>query len=926
MDPLANPPMRMHNFFFLLVLTSTCATATTVVASLNRRTLHEPFFPQDPPILPPVQPPSALPPSSPPSLDVPFLSTPTPTTTPTNDQPFFPSFPSPPPPPPQPSASSSASFPANISSLNLPTSPKPKRVSSKLIPIAITLAIAAVVVLFIVAFLRIKKRRYHDDSQSLSDEKPQRSYTNSVFSAAASNVASGGGNSSYNRIPKLNRPSQTSSEFLYLGTLVNSHGGVDATGTSGRHNGGEEDSSLQKVGSPELRPLPPLSGSGGGRSQTIMQNGCYETSEVESKDEEFDEFYSPRASDGGGSGARRTFTVAAATGNYQSRRSIGSVSSSSYSSSSSGSPARSISLSISPPVSLSPRNSRLKSPDLVAIQTAPPPSRPPPPPPLPPHPLIIPSPDVGLSKNSLESSPRLSNSSNDQSSPLARIPPPPQPPTKHRETLIPTTPPPSTRLNPPVLIKPARHVPISSHQPAISPTEMLPINQENLETNEKTPKPKLKPLHWDKVRASSDHEMVWDHLKSSSFKLNEEMIETLFIVKPPNANSNEKSTIKRQILSSTICHENQVLDPKKSQNIAISLRALSVTTEEVCDALLEGNADTLGTELLESLMKMAPTKDEERKLQEHQDDSPLKLGPAEKFLKAVLDVPFAFRRVGAMLFVSNFESEVEYLKQSFQTLEVACEELKNSRMFLKLLEAVLKTGNRMNIGTNRGDAQAFKLDTLLKLIDVKGADGKTTLLHFVVQEIVRTEGARFSNTTANHDDNQCQKLGLQIVSSLSSGLSNVKKAAGMDSEVLNGDVVRLTNGIANVMDVVRLIEAGGSDNKTFSNAMKKFLKIAQEEVIKIHDQEAVSLSVVKEITEYFHGNSVKFEAQPFRIFMVVRDFLTVLDRVCKEVGSININMESTQKLPVLVNRGPVFDGFHGKRQYSSSDDESSSSL
>ncbi|KAL7584046.1 hypothetical protein Lser_V15G44229 [Lactuca serriola] len=447
---------------------------------------------------------------------------------------------------------------------------------------------------------------------------------------------------------------------------------------------------------------------------------------------------------------------------------------------------------------------------------------------------------------------------------------------KHRETLIPTTPPPATRLNPPVLIKPARHVPISSHQPTISATEMLPINQENLETKEKTPKPKLKPLHWDKVRASSDHEMVWDHLKSSSFKLNEEMIETLFIIKAPNANSNEKSTMKRQILSSTISHENQVLDPKKSQNIAISLRALSMTTEEVCDALLEGNADTLGTELLESLMKMAPTKDEERKLQEHQDDSPLKLGPAEKFLKAVLDVPFEFRRVGAMLFVSNFDSEVEYLKQSFQTLEAACEKLKNSRMFLKLPEAVLKTGNRMNIGTNRGDAQAFKLNTLLKLID-----------------IVRTEGAQFSNTTANHDGNQCQKLGLQIVSSLSSGLSNVKKAAGMDSEVLNGDVVRLTNGIA-----------------------KKFLKIAQEEVIKIHaqeEEEEVSLSVVKEITEYFHGNSVKFEAQPFRIFMVVRDFLTVLDRVCKEVGSIN--MESTQKMPVLVNRGPVFDGFHGKRQY-----------
>ena len=34
----------------------------------------------------------------------------------------------------------------------------------------------------------------------------------------------------------------------------------------------------------------------------------------------------------------------------------------------------------------------------------------------------------------------------------------------------------------------------------------------------------------------------------------------------------------------------------------------------------------------------------------------------------------------------------------------------------------------MNVGTNRGDAHAFKLDTLLKLVDIKGADGKTTLL------------------------------------------------------------------------------------------------------------------------------------------------------------------------------------------------------
>ena len=78
----------------------------------------------------------------------------------------------------------------------------------------------------------------------------------------------------------------------------------------------------------------------------------------------------------------------------------------------------------------------------------------------------------------------------------------------------------------------------------------------------------------------------------------------------------------------------------------------------------------MGTELLESLSKMAPTKEEEYKLKDFKDESPFKLGPAEKFLKEVLDVPFAFKRVDAMLYIASFDSEIEYLRRSFETLEV----------------------------------------------------------------------------------------------------------------------------------------------------------------------------------------------------------------------------------------------------------------
>jgi flagellar biosynthesis protein FliP len=76
-----------------------------------------------------------------------------------------------------------------------------------------------------------------------------------------------------------------------------------------------------------------------------------------------------------------------------------------------------------------------------------------------------------------------------------------------------------------------------------------------------------------------------DQFPPNSCRVNEEMIESLFICNPANAAAKEAA--KRPVLP-TPKAENKVLDPKKAQNIAILLRALNVTKEEVCDALCEG--------------------------------------------------------------------------------------------------------------------------------------------------------------------------------------------------------------------------------------------------------------------------------------------------------------------------------------------------
>ncbi|RYQ90322.1 hypothetical protein Ahy_B09g096469 isoform I [Arachis hypogaea] len=66
--------------------------------------------------------------------------------------------------------------------------------------------------------------------------------------------------------------------------------------------------------------------------------------------------------------------------------------------------------------------------------------------------------------------------------------------------------------------------------------------------------------------------------------------------------------------------------------------------------------------------------------------------------------------------------------------------------------------------------------------------------------------------------------------------------------------------------------------------MMCFLSYAEKKLKELEGDENRVLSRVKEITEYFHGDvSNKEDQNPLRIFVIVRDFLGMLDSVCKEL-------------------------------------------
>ncbi|KAK3016527.1 hypothetical protein RJ639_006850 [Escallonia herrerae] len=895
------------SLFYLLSLIAIFTVQHTVEAApriqdfnsktTHRRSLHQPLFPavSTPPPGAELSPPPPTPPASP--------------VFPGPDQPFFPEVPGgqgsdqaqSPPPPPATAAS------ANGTAVPNPIATQPAKPAKK-VAIAISVGIVTLGMLSALAFF-VYRHRVKDpaESQKLVGGNSQRINEES-------------------RLPP--------SSFLYIGTVepssqrsVSEDNGANV---SPYHKLSSVKRSDRYRPSPDLQPLPPLSKPPpppAMNSPPAMSS----SSDEESRDTAF---YTPQ----GSSVSNEEVSYVPNSRQSQRNNNTSLVTQSR------------METRVTSPVPHSKRTSpksrlSVSSPDTKLVPIPSKKQPPVPPQPSPPPPPILQQHKVQCSHPAMPYAPRRAKFSS---------PPPPPDMARLQASKIPVPPPPPppppllftprklgfSEASVPSMVSPQFPKPLSrspTHAATSGIVKAAPAEEvstgksatssETVDTDDTDGlKPKLKALHWDKVRATSDRATVWDQLKSSSFQLNEDMMESLFGC---NSASSVPKEVTRKSVLPPLEHENRVLDPKKSQNIAILLRALNVTRDEVTEALLDGSPEGLGAELLETLVKMAPTKEEEIKLRDYKGDIS-KLGSAERFLKAVLDIPFAFKRVEAMLYRANFDTEVKYLRNSFQTLEAASEELKNSRLFLKLLEAVLKTGNRMNVGTNRGDARAFKLDTLLKLADIKGTDGKTTLLHFVVQEIIRSEGTLSDTSTENFPSNtgfrvkeeDFKKQGLQVVVGLGRELGNVKKAAGMDSDVLSSYLSKLEMGLERVRLVLQY-EKPNMQGKFFES-MKVFIKDAGEEIIKIKADEKKALSLVKEVTEYFHGDTTREGAHPLRIFMVVRDFLSTLDHVCKEVGRMqdktvvgsakSFRIPASASLPVL-NR-------YNLRQYRSSDEES----
>jgi len=176
-----------------------------------------------------------------------------------------------------------------------------------------------------------------------------------------------------------------------------------------------------------------------------------------------------------------------------------------------------------------------------------------------------------------------------------------------------------------------------------------------------------------------------------------------------------------------------LLDQKRSNAVAFALAKINKIVPEgqtLREAILRVEESVLKPETLKMIIDILPTAEEASKLRDFSGSLDM-LDKPEQMLLELAGIPRLEGRLRAIMFKAQFETDMSAAKAQVADLRRASVSLRGSSEMQALLQVVLSVGNALNGGTSKGCATGFRLNTLLKLAELKGgADKKTTLLHY----------------------------------------------------------------------------------------------------------------------------------------------------------------------------------------------------
>ncbi|XP_058256926.1 protein diaphanous homolog 3 isoform X2 [Hemibagrus wyckioides] len=243
----------------------------------------------------------------------------------------------------------------------------------------------------------------------------------------------------------------------------------------------------------------------------------------------------------------------------------------------------------------------------------------------------------------------------------------------------------------------------------------------------------MKRLNWSKILPQKMTESCFWVVASEDFYEDEDLLDRLALTfgsqrlaQRGAEELEEKKFIKKRI------KELKVLDSKIAQNLSIFLGSFRLPYEDIRRMILEVDEEQLTEPMIQNLVKTLPEQQHLNALAKYKHEY-ANLSEPEQFGVVIASVKCLRPRLNSILFKLQFEEQVSHLRPDMLAVSAACEDVRKSKAFSKLLELVLLLGNYMNAGSRNAQCYGYDLSSLCKLKDTKSADQMSTLLHFLAE-------------------------------------------------------------------------------------------------------------------------------------------------------------------------------------------------
>lgn len=296
--------------------------------------------------------------------------------------------------------------------------------------------------------------------------------------------------------------------------------------------------------------------------------------------------------------------------------------------------------------------------------------------------------------------------------------------------------------------------------------------------NVKVGKKDKKALHWNKVPVGQLNGTVWANLNDEEIDVDVDELDDLFGVDPSSTGGGGIGGSTQEEKPQQL----EILPHKRKHNINVLLATLKMSSEDIKDVIRQLKYKELDEDKLQALVVVSPTEEEETVLREMFAEKE-KANQTDSFMMELAQLPGLRGKLQCALSAKTFDEVARDVISDMKTYIKIPEEIMKSPKLLKILELVLRVGNMLNGGTNRGGAHGFKLDTLPTLRTFKSAKGVT-----LVQYIVRLLDRKYPGILPIEDE-----------------LAHLSSSAQISLEGIGEDVAQVLDSITTVTEQVQKI-------------------------------------------------------------------------------------------------------------------------